>query len=104
MAREFTPKVLTANHLLEGDAIYRDGSGGWSRNHQEAKLFTDQREAEAALVAALAEPGTIVGPYLADAKAGPNGPLPVHFREAFRTRGPSNYNHGKQVELNHVPV
>lgn len=102
MARAFTPKVLTANHLLEGDAIYRDAFGGWSRRHEEAVLFSDEREAEAALVAALAEPGTIVGPYLADAKEGPNGPLPVHFREAFRTRGPSNYSHGKQVDLSHV--
>ncbi len=32
----------------------------------------------------------VVGAYLADAKAGPNGPEPTHFREAFRTRGPSN--------------
>lgn len=102
MAREFTPKVLTANDLLEGDVIYRNGAGGWSRHHAEAKLFTEEREAEAALVEALAEPGTIVGPYLADAKAGPHGPLPVHFREAFRMRGPSNYQHGKQVELPHV--
>jgi hypothetical protein len=31
--------------------------------------------------------------------AGPDGPEPVHFREAFRTRGPSNYRHGKQADL-----
>ena len=36
---------------------------------------------------------------LADAKAGPNGPEPTHFREVFRTRGPSNYFLGKQAEL-----
>jgi len=24
-------------------------------------------------------------------------PEPVHFREVFRTRGPSNYFHGKQA-------
>lgn len=102
MAREFTPKVLTANHLLEGDAIYRDQNGKWSRKHEDARLFTEEREAEAALVAALAEPGIIVGPYLADAREGPQGPLPTHFREAFRSRGPSNYEHGKQVDLKHV--
>jgi hypothetical protein len=43
----------------------------------------------------------VVGPYLADARPGPNGPEPTHFREAFRTRGPSNYAHGKQ-ERAHV--
>ena len=39
----------------------------------------------------------VVGPYLADARMGPDGPEPVHFREAFRTRGPSNRFHGKQA-------
>jgi hypothetical protein len=33
---------------------------------------------------------------------GANGPEPTHFREAFRTRGPSNYAHGKQADLPHV--
>jgi hypothetical protein len=45
----------------------------------------------------------VVGAYLADAKAGPNGPEPVHFREAFRTRGPSNYDHGKQADFPAFP-
>jgi len=40
----------------------------------------------------------IAGAYLADAKQGENGPAPTRFREEFRTRGPSNYAHGKQVE------
>jgi len=40
----------------------------------------------------------VTGAYLADAKMGDNGPEPTHFREAFRTRGPSNYPHGKQAE------
>lgn len=42
----------------------------------------------------------VVGVYLADAKLGPKGPEPIHFREAFRTRGPSNYRHGKQESSN----
>jgi len=37
-----------------------------------------------------------VGAYLADAQLGACGPQPVHFREIFRTRGPSNHAHGKQ--------
>jgi hypothetical protein len=44
----------------------------------------------------------VVGAYLADAKLGPNGPEPTHFREEFRTRGPSNYAHGKQADLSNV--
>lgn len=97
MKREFTPKVLTANDLLDGDVIYR-GAQGWVRAHEDAILFTDEQTAEAALSAAGDEAHVIVGPYLADAVAGADGPAPVHFREAFRTRGPSNYAHGKQVD------
>ncbi len=98
MPKPFTPKVLTANHLLDGDVIYRDAMGGWTRHHNEARLFTDPQQAEAALVAAEQEAGTVVGAYLADAQSADDGPKPVHFREAFRTRGPSNYDHGKQSE------
>ena len=36
------------------------------------------------------------------AKAGENGPEPTHFREEFRTRGPSNYAHGKQADYLNV--
>jgi len=102
MARAYTPKVLTANDLLEGDVIYKDGSGSWTRHHAEAHLYLEEQEAEAALKDAHLEAGQIVGPYLADAKDSADGPLPTHFREAYRTRGPSNYAHGKQVELTHV--
>ena len=36
--------------------------------------------------------------YLAETVLGAdNRPQPVHFREVFRTRGPSNYFHGKQA-------
>ena len=74
MPRDFTPKVITANHLLEGDVVYLTADDRWTRYHEEAELITD-------------------------AKDGPKGPEPTHFREVFRTRGPSNYAHGKQVEL-----
>ena len=50
------------------------------------------------LLHAAAQKLVVVGAYLADAKAGPNGPEPTHFREEFRTRGPSNYTHGKQAD------
>lgn len=101
MARAFTPKVVTANDLLEGDVIYLAPDGSWSRHHDEAKLFEDEAEANAALADAQKQADKLVGAYLADARPGPGGkPEPVHFREAFRTRGPSNYpDHGKQSEL-----
>lgn len=99
MPRDFTPKVITANHLLEGDVVYLTADDRWTRYHAEAELLTDEAHATIRLLEAQRQVDTIVGAYLADAKDGPKGPEPTHFREVFRTRGPSNYAHGKQVEL-----
>lgn len=96
MARAFTPKVVTANALLEGDAIWFTQNGTWTRNIAEAELITDEAHGDIRLLEAQADQSAVAGVYLADAKAGPQGPEPVHFRETFRTRGPSNYAHGKQ--------
>ena len=98
----FTPKVVTANLLREGDVVYQTPDDRWSLQHHEAELIVDEAHAQMRLLHAAAQRLTIVGAYLADAKAGPTGPEPTHFREAFRTRGPSNYNHGKQADLNNV--
>ncbi len=99
MSRPFTPKVLTANALLEGDVVYATADGAWTRNHAEAELLQDETLADLKLLDAEARGHEVVGAYLADAKAGPNGPEPTHFRDGFRSRGPSNYAHGKQSDL-----
>jgi hypothetical protein len=98
VTERFTPSVLTANDLLEGDVVYLAASGHWTRRLPEARLFTDPDSAALALAAAQAQPGRLVGAYLAPARLGPHGPEATHFREAFRARGPSNYPHGKQAE------
>lgn len=98
MAR-FTPKVVTANALIEGDVVYLTADDRWSRRHEEAELIEDEAHGQLRLLHAMGQGNVVVGAYLADAKAGPNGPEPVHFREVFRTRGPSNYFLGKQAEL-----
>ncbi len=99
MSRRFIPKVVTANRLREGDVVYLTADDRWSLHHHEAELIEDEAQANLRLHFAAAQKLVIVGAYLADAKPGPNGPEPVHFREAFRTRGPSNYMHGKQADL-----
>ncbi len=96
MPRPFTPKVVTANALLEGDVVYLTEDDRWSRHLSEAELIEDEAHAQLRLLDAEMQPGQVVGPYLADAKPGPDGPEPTHFREAFRMTGPSNYAHGKQ--------
>ena len=101
MSRRFTPKVITANALIEGDVIYLTANDRWSRSHNEAELIDDEAHAQLRLLEAEKSDG-IVGAYLADAVAGKSGPEPVHFREDFRAKGPSNYRHGKQEGKNHV--
>jgi hypothetical protein len=98
MSRSFTPKVVTANALIEGDAIWLTEDDRWSRDILEAELIEDEAHGAIRLLFAQAQADVIAGAYLADAKAGENGPEATHFREEFRTRGPSNYAHGKQVE------
>lgn len=96
MARAYTPKVVTANALIEGDVVYLTADDVWSRNHAEAELIEDEAHAQLRLLKADRQRDRVVGAYLADARMGEHGPEPIHFREAFRTRGPSNYAHGKQ--------
>lgn len=104
MPREFTPKVITSNLLIEGDAVWFTANDTWSGDIADAEFLTDEAHADLRLLEANAQKSVMVGAYLADAKMGDNGPEPTHFREEFRTRGPSNYAHGKQVEKveNHV--
>ena len=96
--RPFTPKVVTANALLEGDAVWLTQDDRWSRDMAEAELIEDEAIADDRLLFAMSQGDIVVGAYLIDAAAGNEGPVPTHFRETFRTRGPSNYAHGKQVE------
>lgn len=97
MSRPFTPKIVTASDLIEGDVIYLTEDDHWSRRIDEAELITDEAHAQLRLLHAESQPNTVVGAYLAEARPGPNGPEPTHFREAFRATGPSNYAHGKQA-------
>ena len=95
MARH--PKVVSANDLLEGDAVWLAPGGAWVRDIRAAEVIWDEARAVALLAAAGAQADRVVGAYLAEVRPDPEGPRPVHFREAFRTRGPSNYPHGKQA-------
>ena len=98
MSRQFTPKVVTGNRLLEGDAVWLTADDRWSQRIEDAELLEDKAHAELRLLHAEAQGHEVVGAYLADAVQGDAGPTPTHFREAFRTRGPSNYAHGKQSQ------
>ncbi|EKE45085.1 hypothetical protein OCGS_0780 [Oceaniovalibus guishaninsula JLT2003] len=98
MTRRYTPKVVTANRLLAGDAVWLTEDDTWSTDMAEAELIEDEAHAQMRLLHAQSRPHEVVGAYLTDAAPGHDGPRPVHFREEFRTRGPSNRFHGKQAE------
>ncbi len=102
MPRAFTPKVVTANALIEGDVVYLTVDDRWTRDLAQAEIITDEAHAQLRQLMAEAQPDQVVGVYLADVTAGTNGPEPTHFREDFRRSGPSNYRHGKQAELSDV--
>ena len=95
--RPFTPKVVAANTLLEGDAAWLTADDRWTRAMNEAELIEDEAIADDRLIFANSQADKVVGAYLVDAEATESGPAPLHFREMFRTRGPSNYDHGKQA-------
>ena len=98
MARAFTPCILTANDLFDGDVVYLAPDGAWTRRPVDARLFEDEAEANRSLAAAEGQEDAVVGPYLvAVATGGHLGPEPVHVREVLRATGPSNYCHGKQA-------
>ncbi|PWJ10912.1 DUF2849 domain-containing protein [Jannaschia seohaensis] len=97
--RPFIPKVVTANRLIEGDVVYLAADDRWVVSLKEAEIYEDEAVAEARLLDASRQTETVVGVYLADVTPGPDGPEPVHFREAFRASGPTNYAHGKAHEV-----
>jgi hypothetical protein len=97
MSKPFAPKVATTNHLLEGDVIYFTRPG-WTRELAEAAVAETPEDADALLHEAKQYPHETVNIDLIDVDLTTGVPAPTHFRETFRTQGPSNYFHGKQAE------
>ena len=101
MPRQNFDQIITANDLLEGDVVYFTAAATWSRDIQKAEVFSDEAIAQVRLIEAMAHANIIVGAYLMPIQHTKEGHAPIHFREEFRTKGPSNYAHGKQ-EQSHV--
>ena len=86
------PAMLLANDLLDGDVVFSTGEG-WTRDPAEAVIAYDdsvadklEAHAKAAFAAQL-----VVDAYLVDVDIDAKGrPTPRHFRERFKTLGPSN--------------
>jgi hypothetical protein len=95
------PLILMANDLLEGDVLFVSASG-WTKNPAEALIAYDEPAAEALEAAGQAafKAQAIVDPVLVDISVVEGRPVPNHFRERFRTLGPSvRPDLGKQAEF-----
>lgn len=96
------PAILIANSLLDGDVVFAS-AGGWTLNPAEASVANDAASAEALASFGAAEfkANRVVDVYLVDVEIDAAGvPVPRHFRERFRTKGPSNRpDLGKQAEF-----
>ncbi|WP_420103928.1 DUF2849 domain-containing protein [Bosea sp. (in: a-proteobacteria)] len=89
------PAILLANDLLDGDVVFAASDGGeivWSRDPAAARIAHDEEGAarlEAFAAAELAG-NRVVDAYLVDVAIEDGRPVPRHFREKFKTLGPSN--------------
>jgi hypothetical protein len=82
-------QVISANDLLEGDVVYLDRHGSWTRLLSHAELITDEGHADTLLAEAKECPDKVIDPYLLKVTAGPCRITPLHIRERLRDRGPS---------------
>ena len=95
--------MLTANRLVDGDVLYWKG-GDWVLELAEGDVFSDPKQAEAALAAAqkYVTGNLVVAPYLFDVRRTESGIRPVKEREIIRAAGPTvRLDLGKQAS--HTP-
>ena len=97
-------QILTANRLKTGEVLYwRQGT--WVEGLDQAELFSETEQADAALAAAQASVSAnqVVSPYLFEVRQDKAGLRPTKEREIIRSLGPSvRPDTGKQAV--HVPV
>ncbi|MBV9995783.1 MAG: DUF2849 domain-containing protein [Caulobacteraceae bacterium] len=91
-------KALTANRLLDGEAVFLS-EGRWVERFADADLFEDDAAALEAEAHAKTQLTVVVDPYLIDVIPSDAGYAPLSFRERVRALGPTNKpEHGKKTE------
>lgn len=90
------PAILLANDLLDGDVVFATAGAadvlGWTRDPALALVAADDSAATGleAFAAAELAGNRVVDAYLVDVALEGGYPVPRHFRERFKTLGPSN--------------
>lgn len=96
------PAILLANDFLDGVVVFRTATG-WSRDPREALVAEDEATANRLLEEARTafRRNEVVDADLVDITRDAQGtPVPNHFRERFKVKGPSNRpDLGKQAEF-----
>lgn len=85
------PAILLANDLISGEVVFYTGSG-WSPDPAHAEVAKDSPQADALQSEALRAlaANEVVDAYLVDVTLRDDGlPVPNHFRERFKIKGPS---------------
>ncbi|WP_457940921.1 DUF2849 domain-containing protein [Mesorhizobium sp. 10J20-29] len=100
-------KILTANRLTDGEAVWFSTSQGWAETIGDAELAGD-KEAEARLQAigdAAYANNEVVDVNLIDVDLTDGAIVPSRLRERIRAAGPTNRNDlGKQARLDAGPA
>ena len=90
MAKNLTADLMvaSANRLGDGDVVFLDDAGEWTRRLDRAAVARDRRSAEILLERAKAEAFTVVDPYLVAVAEDDDGVLePLSLREKIRVSG-----------------
>ena len=90
MAKNLTADLMvaSANRLGDGDVVFLDDAGEWTRRLDRAAVARDRRAAEILLERAKAEAFTVVDPYLVAVAEDDDGVLePLSLREKIRVSG-----------------
>ena len=94
-------QVMTANRLRDGEAVFLNRSGEWSKKIDESTLALEPQAAAALEARALVDEkaNLVTGSYLFDAERLEGKIKASHIRERMRTLGPTvRVDLGKQAE------
>jgi hypothetical protein len=100
MAKAFSPAILSAHDLLDGDTVWWTGSA-WSRDIAAATVAADEsaRAEMAAFASSATHELTVVGPYLVDVTLESGAPYPTVRREAIRADREPTFAYGEPTPL-----
>lgn len=102
-----TPKVITANRLIDGLVVFVADGPVWVTDINDATVFEDGPRLDEAMAFGAAEVAArkIVDPYTIDIVIEDGRPVPERLRERIRAIGPSvDYGEKERERLTAAPA